>query len=299
MPIGVRTVVADAVPKEIAAVLREDGCVVISSLASSATMDRIAEELEPWLSTAALGHSDFVGHATRRTGALIARSATARTLITDPTILSVLDLVLADHASTYQVDLTQVIDMGPGETAQPIHRDRWTFDNYPFAPGFEAEINLMWAVSDFTEAMGATRLVVGSHLWEENPAEVDPALASAAEMPKGSVLLYSGSIYHGGGANTTEVHRIGMNVGYTLGWLRQEENQYLACPQEIARELPEGLLRLMGYQRGAFALGYVDDFMEPLDWLYGNRSIPADSVVYRRSARRLLRKTEGYQPPVA
>jgi len=260
-------------------------------------MDRIAEELEPWLSTAEPGYSDFVGHATRRTGALIARSPTARTLITDPTILSVLDLALADHASTYQVDLTQMIDMGPGETAQAIHRDRWTFDNYPFPLGFEAEINLMWAVSDFTEAMGATRVVVGSHMWEDNPPEVDPALSIAAEMPKGSVLLYSGSIYHGGGANTTEVHRVGMNVGYTLGWLRQEENQYLACPQEIARELPEGLLRLMGYQRGAFALGYVDDFMEPLDWLYGNRSVHADSVVYRRSARRLLRKTERYQPP--
>jgi ectoine hydroxylase-related dioxygenase (phytanoyl-CoA dioxygenase family) len=287
----------DTAPKEIAAALREDGCVVVTGLAPPETMDRIAEELEPWLSAAEPGHSEFVGHATRRTGALIARSPTARTLITDPTILSVLDVALADHASTYQVDLTQMIDIGPGETAQAIHRDRWTFDNYPFPPGFEAEVNLMWAVSDFTEAMGATRVVLGSHMWEENPPEVDPALARAAEMPKGSVLLYSGSIYHGGGANTTGMHRIGMNVGYTLGWLRQEENQYLACPQEIARELPEGLLRLMGYQRGAFALGYVDDFMEPLDWLYGNRSNHEDSVAYRRSARRSLRKTERYQPP--
>jgi ectoine hydroxylase-related dioxygenase (phytanoyl-CoA dioxygenase family) len=297
MPNGVRTTAGDAAPKEIANVLREDGCVVISGLASSATMDRISEELEPWLSTAKPGHSDFVGHATRRTGALIARSPTARTLIADPTILNVLDLTLADHASTYQVDLTQMIDMGPGETAQSIHRDIWTFDNYPFPPGFEAEINMMWAVSEFTEAMGATRVVVGSHMWEENPPEVDPALTSAAEMAKGSVLLYSGAIYHGGGANTTDVHRVGMNVGYSLGWLRQEENQYLACPPEIARELPEGLLRLMGYQRGAFTLGYVDDFMEPVDWLYGNRSIPADPAVYRRSARRSLRKTERYQPP--
>jgi hypothetical protein len=88
-----------------------------------------------------------------------------------------------------------------------------------------------------------------------------------------------------------------MNLGYSLGWLRQEENQYLACPPEIARELPEGLLRLMGYQRGAFALGYVDDFVDPLDHLYGTRSNPADATAYRRSARRLLRKTERYQPP--
>ena len=152
MPSGVRSLAAGSAPKDIAAVLREDGCVVVTGLASSATMDRIAEELEPWLAAAASGYSEFVGHATRRTGALVARSSTARTLVADPTVLGVLDLVLADHASTYQLDLTQMIDIGPGETAQTIHRDRWTFDNYPFAPGFEAEINLMWAVSETIQA---------------------------------------------------------------------------------------------------------------------------------------------------
>ena len=295
---GVRTVVADTAPKDIAAVLREDGCVVVGGLASSATMDQIAEELEPWLSTAKPGSSEFLGHATRRSGALIARSPTARTLISAPTVLSVLDLALADHASTYQIDLTQLIDIGPGESAQRIHRDRWSFDNYPFPTGFEAEIATMWALTDFTEDVGATRVIVGSHLWEENPPEVDPALASTAEMTKGSILLYTGSVYHGGGANTTKLlHRVGMNIGYSLGWLRQEENQYLACPPEIARDLPEGLLRLMGYQRGAFALGYVDDMRDPLDWLFGRSSRPMDPLTYARSAHRLLRKEEPYQPP--
>jgi ectoine hydroxylase-related dioxygenase (phytanoyl-CoA dioxygenase family) len=296
MPGGVRTVAGDTAPSAIADALREDGCVIVTGLASSTTMDRIAEELEPFLATANPGYSEFLGYTTRRMGALIARSPTARTLIIDPTILDVLDLALADHASTYQIDLTQMIDIGPGQSAQSIHRDRWSFDNYPFPVGFEVEIATMWAVTDFTEEMGATRLVIGSHLWEGNPPEVDPALTHPAEMAKGSVLLYSGSVYHGGGANTSSVHRIGMNIGYSLGWLRQEENQYLACPEEIARELPEGLLRLMGYQRGAFALGYVDNMRHPLDWLYDSPSLPVDPVTYRRSARRLLRKTDRYQP---
>ncbi|MGB7051564.1 MAG: phytanoyl-CoA dioxygenase family protein [Acidimicrobiales bacterium] len=294
---AVRTVADGTAPRDIAAVLREDGCVVVTGLASSATMDQIAEEMEPWLSTTKPGSSEFLGHATRRSGALIAKSPTARALICAPTILGVLDLALADHASIYQVDLTQLIDIGPGESAQRIHRDRWSFDNYPFPTGFEVEIATMWAVTDFTEDVGATRVIVGSNLWEENPPEADPALASAAVMAKGSVLLYTGSVYHGGGANTTKVHRIGMNIGYSLGWLRQEENQYLACPPEIARELPEGLLRLMGYQRGAFALGYVDDMRDPLDWLFGGPSRGGDPLMYARTARRLLRKNEVYQPP--
>jgi ectoine hydroxylase-related dioxygenase (phytanoyl-CoA dioxygenase family) len=239
---------------------------------------------------------DFLGHSTRRIGALIARSPSARSLVAHPKILDTLDRVLGDHGSTFQIDLTQLIDIGPGEPGQMIHRDHWSFDRFPFPKGFEAEIATMWAATDFTEVMGATRVVVGSHLWDDEPSEVDPAESVGAVMSKGSVLLYGGSIYHGGGANRSDVHRIGINIGYSLGWLRQEENQYLACPPEIARTLPEGLLRLMGYQRGAVGLGYVDDLREPLDWLYDLPSVQTDYYAYRRSARSLLRRTEPYAP---
>src|SRR5439155_719737 len=85
------------------------------------------------------------------------------------------------------------------------------------------------------------------------------------EMARGSVLFYSGSVYHGGGANRSEETRVGINITYNVSWLRQEENQYLAVPLEIARTLPVDLLRLMGYQRGAYALGYVDDLRDPIE----------------------------------
>ncbi len=260
-------------------------------------MDQIATELKPYLAATDVGPEEFLGRATRRTGALIARSPSARQLVAHPTILETVDLTLGDHCSTFQVDLTQLVDIGPGEPGQMIHRDQWSFDHYPFPTGFEAEISTMWALTDFTEEMGATRVIVGSHLWEDDPSEVDPTLSTGAVMSKGSVLLYVGSIFHGGGANTTDVHRIGVNIGYSLGWLRQEENQYLACPPEIARTLPEGLLRLMGYQRGSYALGYVDDMREPLDVLYDRPSFISNFFDYNRSARKLLRRTEPYVPP--
>jgi ectoine hydroxylase-related dioxygenase (phytanoyl-CoA dioxygenase family) len=257
-------------------------------------MDQVLSETEPYLSATSGGRSDFLGHRTRRIGALVARSPSARSLITNPTVLDVLDLTLADHGSTFQLDLTQLIDIGPGEPAQMIHRDQWAFDHYPFPIGFEAEIGTMWAATDFTEEMGATRLIVGSQRWEEEPETIDPSLTTGAVMAKGSVLFYVGSIFHGGGANNSGVHRIGINIGYSLGWLRQEENQYLACPPDTARTLPEGLLRLMGYQRGSFALGYVDDMRDPVDWLYDQPSSAKDFYAYNRSARRLLRRTETY-----
>jgi Phytanoyl-CoA dioxygenase (PhyH) len=298
MPTPVRTVGSSSSPADIAKVLNEDGCVVVRDLVPPPTMDRIRAELEPDVVATTGGNTDFLGFTTRRTGALIARSPSCRPLITHPTVIDTLDLVLGDHASTFQVDLTQLVSIGPGEPAQMIHRDQWSFDRYQFPRGFEAEVATMWAVTDFTEEMGATRMVVGSHRWEDDPDEVDAALSSPAVMTKGSVLLYTGSIFHGGGANTTETSRIGMNVGYSLGWLRQEENQYLACPPEIARTLPEGLLRLMGYQRGSYAIGYVDDMREPLDWLYGRAAHISDFYDYRRVARKRLKETGAYVPPV-
>ena len=299
MPIAVRTVGSDSSPTDIAKVLNEDGCVVIADLAPRQTMDQIRAELEPYLAATCGGNTDFLGETTQRTGALIARSPTSRSLITHPTIIDTLDLVLGDHASTFQIDLTQLVTIGPGEPAQMIHRDQWSFDRFQFPRGFEAEVATMWAVTDFTEEMGATRMVVGSHRWEDDPDDVDPALSSPAVMTKGSVLLYTGSIFHGGGANTTMTSRIGMNVGYSLGWLRQEENQYLACPPEIARTLPEGLLRLMGYQRGSYSIGYADDMREPLDWLYGSRAFMSDFYGYRRAARKRLKATGSYVPPTS
>jgi ectoine hydroxylase-related dioxygenase (phytanoyl-CoA dioxygenase family) len=88
-------------------------------------------------------------------------------------------------------------------------------------------------------------------------------------MPAGSVLFYTGALYHGGGANRSDATRLGVNLTYAVSWLRQEENQYLSVPADVARTLPEPLLRLMGYARGAYALGYVDDLRDPLEVLLG------------------------------
>ena len=126
--------------------------------------------------------------------------ASFRELAAHPTVLGALDRVLGDHATSYQLHLTQVIEIGPGEPAQLVHRDQWAFDFFPFPAGFEVECHTMWAMNDFTEENGATRVIPGSHHWDDKlRPDVDETVP--AEMPKGSVLLYLGSLYHGGGAN--------------------------------------------------------------------------------------------------
>jgi ectoine hydroxylase-related dioxygenase (phytanoyl-CoA dioxygenase family) len=250
------------------AALREQGCAVIERLVPVEQLDRIEAELEPHLRETEPGADEFTGRNTRRTGSLLARSPGFRDLAAHPLVLGALDRVLGDHATSYQLHLTQVIEIGPGEPAQLVHRDQWAFDFFEFPSGFEVECHTMWAMSEFTEENGATRVIPGSNHWADKLRPTGDETVPA-EMPKGSVLLYLGSLYHGGGANRSSQPRRGINVGYTLSWLRQEENQYLACPPEVARELPEALARLAGYQRGAYALGYYGDMRDPIEALHG------------------------------
>jgi ectoine hydroxylase-related dioxygenase (phytanoyl-CoA dioxygenase family) len=262
---------AGAPVDDVEAALREAGCVVVERLAPPALMDRVESELTPYLAATPAGADEFTGMNTRRTGSLLARSRGFVELAAHPTVLSTLDRVLGDHATTYQLHLTQVIEIGPGEPAQLVHRDQWAFDFFSFPSGFEVECHTMWAMSDFTEENGATRVIPGSHRWTD---KLRPTVEETipAEMSKGSVLFYLGSLYHGGGPNRSDAPRRGVNVGYTLSWLRQEENQYLACPPEVARELPEDVARLAGYRRGAYALGYFGDLQDPYDAVQGVRS---------------------------
>jgi ectoine hydroxylase-related dioxygenase (phytanoyl-CoA dioxygenase family) len=254
---------ADTDAEAVAAAIARDGAVIVDDLAPSDLLDRIADELAPSLAATGTGPDDFSGRATRRTGALIARSPSSRELVTHPLVLATAALVLG-HATNFQLHLTQAIAIDPGQPAQPIHRDQWAFDFFPFPPGYEVQCNTIWALTDFTEANGATRLVPGSNHADDRLAYAD-ADTEPAEMRRGSVLVYSGSVYHGGGANRSDTTRIGLNITYDLAWLRQEENQYLSVPREIAATLPVDLLRLMGYDRGAYALGYIDDLRDPIE----------------------------------
>ena len=106
--------------------------------------------------------------------------------------------------------------------------------------------------------------MVGSNL-KEDRLSFGPDDTEPAAMARGSVLFYSGSVYHGGGANRSDNVRLGLNITYNVAWLRQEENQYLSVPREVAETLPTALLRLMGYDRGAYARGYIDDLRDPIE----------------------------------
>lgn len=261
---------AAATSEEVVEILRRDGCAVLDGLAHGSQLARVQQEMAPFIEQTSSGRGEFDGTKTRRTGELIARSPAARELVAHPTILATVKGLLT-KATNFRIHLTQIIAIGPGETEQLIHRDQWAFDFYPFAKGYEVQCNTLWALTDFTEENGATRVIPGSNHFDDGLTfkleDTEPA-----EMEAGSVLVYTGALYHGGGPNHSDAVRSGVNLTYARAWLRQEENQYLAVPQDLARELPDDLLRLMGYAQGAYALGYVGDLRDPLDVLKGRSS---------------------------
>ena len=260
---------ADVEPTTLAAALAEHGCAIVERLAPDELCDRVAAELAPWLERTPMGGDDFSGRSTRRTGALLARSPGSVELIAHPTVLGAVEQVLGQGTARFQLHLTQAISIGPGSPAQQLHRDQWCFDFHPFPVELDVEVSSIWALDDFTVENGATHVVLDSHRTTGMP--FTEAATERAVMPRGSVVLYLGSTVHGGGANTSENVRTGVNVDYSLAWLRQEENQYLSVPQEVAAVLPEPVQRLMGYALGAYALGYVDDARDPITVLHPDR----------------------------
>lgn len=257
-----------ATTEEVSAALKEHGYVIIDELVTPETMDKIAEEMAPHINTTPFGEDKFLGFQTQRTGAMIYRSETSRELVMNPLVLGTAAKHLS-QASTFQLHLTQVITVNPGSPAQVLHRDELAWDFFNFPNDYEVQCNTLWAMTDYTAENGATRIVPGSHLAGGKP-KYPPEAGIPAVMKKGSVLLYTGKIYHGAGENKSDSVRQAINITYAVGWVRQEENQYLSTPLEVARTLPDDLLRVMGYQCGCFAMGYVRDFEDPLAYLKGS-----------------------------
>ena len=244
---------ADAESSAIVAAVQQDGAVILDDVLSEGFITALREETDPYMEHTSNGEDHFAGHHTTRTGGLLVRSEKCRELIEHQTILNPCNEFLAPYCERVQLHLTQIIRIRPGETAQTIHRDRWAWGKH--LSHLEPQFNTIWAITDFTSENGATQVVPGSTQWPDDQ-EIQPEQITQAEMKAGSVLVYSGSVFHGGGANTSDQDRVGINITYALGWLRQEENQYLSCPPELAKDLSPTLQGLAGYAMGQYALGY-------------------------------------------
>jgi len=224
-----------------------------------AALDRLERDLE-----VVPAANDFEGERTVRIYNLLALDPLFQQVPVHPAVLPVVEGVLDPGCL---ISSLSSIAIGQGETIQPIHADDQLI---PIPRPHPALVcNSMWALTDFTEENGATRLVPGSHLLDHAPDYGRPYDSIPAEMAKGSVLIWHGSLWHGGGANTTPERRVGLAMNYCAGYIRQQENQQLGIPRDVASTFGPRLRELVGYGIYNGLIGHIDK-RSPVELLGGD-----------------------------
>ncbi len=245
----------------IARQLQDSGYAVIPAVMSQQAMTTAKEELGALLDDARWG-SGFDGARTKRVWAPLAVTRCMDQAALAPLVLDATEQAIGPGA---QFGNTCAIQVHPGQQVQALHYEQGI---YPLPRDRDVMITALWALDDFTAANGATRVVPGSHLRQAGK----PAAAEAipAEMPAGSVLLFSGRLYHGAGANATACPRLGVVIDYIQPWLRPCEAHTLSASHAEARQLPQRLQELLGFNQSTPYLGFVNG-RHPRDWLMNDQ----------------------------
>ena len=205
----------------------------------------------------------FEGTATLRAYNLLRHGPLWEAVPVHPAVLPVVEGVLDSGCLVSSLSSIRIM---PGETAQPVHADDQLIPlTQPHPP---VVCNTMWALTDFTAANGATRLVPGSHR-RDKPTFGGDYETVPAEMEAGDVLVWHGSLWHGGGANTTDADRIGIAMNYCAGWVRQQENQQLGLSPQLVATFPPRLQELVGYGVYFGLIGHIER-RSPADLLAGS-----------------------------
>lgn len=246
--------------------IETDGYTILEDAIDPALLDELTEDLarlERELGTGP-GNNTFEGTATTRVYNLLSHGEPWTRVPVHPLVLPLAEVVLGGEIL---VSSLSSIAIGPGESPQPIHADDQVM---PLArPHVPTVCNSMWALTDFTEANGATRLVPGTHHADHNPDYGSHPDSIPAEMPRGSILVWTGSLWHGGGANTTTQTRVGIAMNYCAGWIRQQENQQLGIPPEVMAGFSPELRRLCGLGTYRGLIGHIDK-QAPAELLHGD-----------------------------
>ena len=266
---AIRRIAAASPVEPVLTALEADGAVIIEDLASPEIVRAVNAEAQPFVDAADpdmrhLNPGVQLFHAqTRHVSGLAGKSPTFATeVMIHPLLMSLCDAILGPSCARYQLNLAHLLERLPGAEDQFWHQDELVWNLVP-APKPELQLASVIALVDFTADNGATRVFPGSHRWEAGRYPSNDE-AVVAEMPAGSAIVYLGSTFHGGGAHQGTAPRRGVHLSYTLGWLRTEENNYLAVPPEIACHLPRQCQEVLGYavhdaiERGGGYLGMLD-----------------------------------------
>ena len=252
----------EAVATQVAA-LERLGYVILPDVLVGDDLERVRNALDRINADTRFGIYEFEGERTRRAYNVVSRTRAFDPMITDRSVLAIIESYFGEAP---QLSASMGMTIHEGQQAQPLHRDTGHYSlPWPRPP---LEVNALWALDDFHEANGATRMIPGSHrIPDEERPRTSPETVT---MGAGSVLVYDGALWHGGGASTTPAPRRAINHIYARQWLRQQDNMYLQFDTDVVLGLPESMQRLLGYWIYGYTLGVVDG-QAPLQVLRARR----------------------------
>lgn len=242
-------------PGAVDASVERDGAVILESVFPQSFVTRVNQEVDDWLArhpeegrlpTESDVYAAYLGYKTRRVNAMIAKVDPVATIAANEVVVGWAQRVMRQCATSILLNTSELIEIQPGESPQPQHRDSqcWPHVQNPRGPVI---VNAMVALTRFTQANGATVLAPGSFAWGPERAP-EPAELVQAVMSPGDVLLFRGDLVHGGGANqTADERRRALSMSYCAGWLRTVDNGVLTVPPSRARALDPTLQALLGY----------------------------------------------------
>jgi ectoine hydroxylase-related dioxygenase (phytanoyl-CoA dioxygenase family) len=255
---------------EVVTIIERDGGVIIEDFLASDVLASVKEDLATAFDEIPFGEDEeFAGKRTRRASRLFGRVRNMSDIALHPLYVGAAEKILrkptplwvgqnkVDIVLDLQIGVTQGIEIHPGQGTQPLHRDdmmaAWRHPQY----GREARVQIMLAVTDFTEENGGTRVIPGSHKWDDDRMPLNEETVPTI-MSAGSALLWIGSVYHGGGNNTSDAPRTGLSMAYDLACLRSEENHFLSLSVEEVAALPVQIQRMLGWSAGENYSGWVE-----------------------------------------
>ena len=256
--------------------INENGYVVIPNWLTEERIEQLSADLRREVNPIReLMPPDFT---TVRAHNLLAKTRCVDDLVCDPRLVALAQGVLGPHI---QVSVVAMFDLLPGAKPQGLHQDDGLWPIPRPHPPFV--VNAVIAVDEFTKANGATHLVPKSHLWHDQPVKQPPEVSPIqVEMKPGTMLIWSGAVWHGGGGNTTNQSRLAIDINFNLSYLAQQENQFIGVPRSEVEKMPKQLQRLIGYKFGLMYVGPgMVDLRDPL--------IMKDKVSYQYDVNALPR----------
>ncbi|KAM0545393.1 hypothetical protein ACHAPJ_011377 [Fusarium lateritium] len=275
----------------VAALIEAGGCILKGAVATE-DLAQIENDTRAYIQGDGAWAGDFFPKETKRVMGLVGKSPVfTMAIVQHPLALAAAEQILTStykcwvgnewktFVSKPQLNNTIIFSIAPGAIDQELHRDDMIHHNpvrrrtaAEYKIGEDTGVGYFVAGKKATRENGATRFIPGSHLWAQTTPP-NESLTFYAEMDPGDAFIFLSSCFHGGSANqTTNQERLMYSCFYTKGFLRQEENQYLAAPfNAISDKYDQKTMELIGYNLSPPFMGWVD-LKHPLEHLQGANS---------------------------